>query len=65
MGYAAFPAANQAPGNAELALAKFNAESHELTDQILLRPTPELAPSPQLPILHNTLPRDERTCGRS
>src|SRR2546423_9569910 len=63
VGHATLPAADQAPGNPELLLAKLDAQRHELTDQILLRPTPELALGPQFPILHNTPPQDERTCG--
>ena len=50
------PAADQAAVDPELALAKLDAEAHKLANQVLLRPTPELAVSPQLPILHNTLP---------
>jgi len=62
MRHAAFPPANEAARNPKLALAKFNAERRELSDQILLRPTPEPAMSPQLPILHNALPQDDNLC---
>jgi len=59
MRHAALPAANQAAAHPKLALPQFDAHCHELTDQVLLRPTPKLALSPQFPILHNALPRDE------
>ena len=65
MGHPTLPAADQAPGNPELPLAKLDAQGHELADQILLRPTPEHALSPQL-IIFQILPlRTREPVGRS
>jgi hypothetical protein len=59
LGHAVLPAADQAGAHAELALTEFDAEAHKLPNQVVLGPTPKLAVSPQLSILHSTLLQDE------